>query len=121
MTTLSLERDQMERKIISVSKKRQITIPLPFYKQLDLGNEVECYLEDGAIIIRPLQNNNMEFSVEILKDLVAQGLSGTQLVEQFELESKGIQRAVSSLIEEADQIAAGEKKSASFDEIFGAE
>lgn len=118
MSTISLERDQMERKIISVSQKRQITLPLPFYKHLDLGSEVECSLEDGAIVIRPLQNNNMEFSVEILKDLVSQGLSGQELVKQFEKESKGIRKAVTTLIEEADAIASGEKSSASFDDIF---
>lgn len=121
MNTISINSHQIERKIISVSKKRQITLPLPFYNQLELGNEVECFLEDGAIVIRPLQNNNMEFSVEILKDLVSQGLSGDQLIEQFEKESKSIKKAVSSLVEEADQIAAGEKDSASYDDVFGDE
>lgn len=46
----------MNRKIISVSKKRQITIPIEFYKHLNMGDKVECSLEDGAIVIRPLVN-----------------------------------------------------------------
>ena len=62
-----VERDIMDRKIISVSKKRQITIPLQFYKHLGLGNEVECFLEDGRIVIQPLHREPSEFSVEILK------------------------------------------------------
>lgn len=111
----------LERKIISVSKKRQITIPLQFYKHLDLGNEVECSLEDGKIIIQPLNREPNEFSVEILKDLVSQGYSGDELIKQFESQSINIKKAVTNMLEEADSIAAGEKKSASFNDIFGSE
>jgi bifunctional DNA-binding transcriptional regulator/antitoxin component of YhaV-PrlF toxin-antitoxin module len=74
----AMERDVMNRKIISVSKKRQITIPLQFYKHLNLDNEVECSLEDGKIIIKPLHREAAEFSVEILKDLISQGYSGEE-------------------------------------------
>lgn len=118
MSTIAMERDIMDRKIISVSKKRQITIPLQFYKHLDLENEVECSLEDGAVVIRPLHREATEFSVEILKDLVAQGYSGDELVKQFERQSKNIKSAITNMLEEADAIAAGEKSSASFDDIF---
>jgi len=111
----------MNRKIISVSKKRQITIPLQFYKHLNLGSEVECSLEDGAIVIRPLYREPSEFSVEILKDLVSQGYSGDELIKQFEIQSKNIRKAISNMLEEADAIAAGEKKAATFDDIFGPE
>ncbi|OWZ83220.1 AbrB/MazE/SpoVT family DNA-binding domain-containing protein [Natranaerobius trueperi] len=121
MSAISMERDQMDRKIISVSKKRQITIPLEFYKHLDLDNEVECTLEDGAIVIRPLNRDSSEFSVEILKDLVSQGYSGDELIRQFEAQNKNIQKAVTNMLEEADAIADGEKKSASFEDIFGSE
>lgn len=114
-------RDIMDRKIISVSRKRQITIPLQFYKHLDLGNEVECLLEDGKIIIQPLHRGPSEFSVEILKDLVSQGYSGDELIEQFETQNKNIKKAVTNMLKEADTIAAGEKPAATFDEIFGSE
>ena len=113
------ERDIVNRKIISVSKKRQITIPLQFYKHLGLGNQVECSLEDGKIIIQPLHREPSEFSVEILKDLVSQGFSGNELVKQFETKSKDIKKAVTNILEEADAIAAGEKEAANFDDIFG--
>ncbi|MDD2585178.1 MAG: AbrB/MazE/SpoVT family DNA-binding domain-containing protein [Syntrophomonadaceae bacterium] len=111
----------MNSKIISVSKKRQITIPLKFYKHLGLESEVECSLEDGAIVIRPLHRDAGEFSVEILKDLVSQGYSGDELVKHFETQSKNIKNAVSSMLEEADEIVAGEKSAANFDDIFGSE
>jgi len=116
-----MEGDIMNCKIISVSRKLQITIPLQFYKHLDLGSEVECSLEDGKIVIRPLHREPSEFSVEILKDLVSQGYSGDELVKQFETQSKNIKRAVANILEEADAIAAGERSAANFDDIFGSE
>lgn len=111
----------MERKIISVSKKRQITIPLKFYKHLDLDNEVECTLEDGAIVIRPLQRESNEFSIEILKDLVAQGYSGDDLIKQFKKQSKNIKKAVTNMLEEVDAIASGEIASETFEDVFNSE
>ena len=116
-----LGRDIADRKIISVSRKRQITIPLQFYNQLDLGSEVESLLEDGTIIIQPLLRESNGFSVEILRDLVSQGYSGDELVKQFETQSKNIKWAVTNILEEADTIAAGEKPAASFEEIFDSE
>lgn len=41
----------MERKIINVTGKRQITIPLKFYNMLGMGKEIECELADNAIIL----------------------------------------------------------------------
>ena len=100
MPANAMERDVMNRKIISVSKKRQITIPLQFYKHLNLDNEVECSLEDGKIIIKPLHREATEFSVEILKDLISQGYSGEELVTQFEIQSKNIKKAIAVMLEE---------------------
>lgn len=121
MPNTAREDDFMNNKIISVSKKRQITIPLDFYNRLNLGKEVECSLEDDKIIIQPLRRDTSEFSVEILKDLVAQGYSGDELVEKFEKQSKDIKGAVTNIREEADAIAAGEKPAANLDDVFGSE
>ncbi len=121
MPTDILERDIMSRKIINVSKKRQITIPLQFYKHLALGSEVECLLENGRIIIQPLHRGPSEFSVEILKDLVSKGYSGDELIQQFETQSKNIKIAVANMLGEADAIAAGKKPAVSFEELFGSE
>jgi bifunctional DNA-binding transcriptional regulator/antitoxin component of YhaV-PrlF toxin-antitoxin module len=116
-----MEHGQAERKIISVSQKRQITIPLKFYKQLRLENEVECAVQDGALVIRPFNESHSEFSVEILKDLVSQGYSGEELVRRFEAESKQVRNAIGIMLEEAEQIASGEKPSATLEDVFGTE
>lgn len=112
----------MNRKIIRVSKKRQITIPIQFYEHLGLKNEVECSLEDDAIVIRPIQKKpTTDFSIEILKDLINKGFSGDELIKQFEKQSINTKMALIKILEEADAIAAGEKKSTTFDEIFVSE
>ena len=121
MNTNVVKQSTMDRKIISVSKKRQITIPLKYFKQLGLDHEVECTLEDGALVIRPLQRDAGEFSVEILKDLVAQGYTGDDLIKEFEIQRQNIKKAVSKMLKEADSIASGETAAESFDDVFGSE
>ena len=121
MATRISDEDVKGRKIISVSSKRQITIPLQFYRQLDLGSEIECLLEDGRIILQPLHRYPSEFSLEILKDLLAQGYAGDALLEQFEKQSQAIKKAASQMLDQADAMAAGKLPSASFDEVFGSE
>jgi bifunctional DNA-binding transcriptional regulator/antitoxin component of YhaV-PrlF toxin-antitoxin module len=115
------ERDPVDRKIINVSRKRQITIPLKFYRKIGLGSEVECFLKDDAIVIRPVYRDSGEFSVEILKDLIARGYAGDELVKEFEEQNKNIKHAVGNLLEEADAIASGSKKAAKFDDLFSEE
>lgn len=119
MATIVTERDYMKSRVIRVSRKRQITIPLEFFKKLSLSDEVECSLEDGAIVIRPLRRQQDEFSIEILKDLVSRGFSGDELVRQFEIERTNVKSAVQNMLKEADRIADGSMPSAKFGDIFG--
>ena len=109
----------MDRKIINVTGKRQITIPLRFYEKLRFGKEVECFLADNAIVLRPLSTNENNFTMEILKDLVSQGYSGDKLLEKFAEQQANIKKAINILIDEADEIAAGNRKSVTTKDIFG--
>ena len=116
-----MERGLLERKIINVTGKRQVTIPLKFYERLHLGKEVECFLTSDSIVIRPLSASNDNFTMEILKDLVSQGYGGDELIEKFAEQRDNIQRAIGTLIDEADEIAAGKRKGATTEDIFGEE
>ena len=109
----------MERKIINVTGKRQVTIPLKFYERLSFGKEVECFLTDDSIVLRPLSHSDDGFTMEILKDLVSQGLSGDELLTRFAEERSNIKKAIGLLIDEADEIAAGKRKGATTKDIFG--
>lgn len=122
MPSSAVRSNSMERKIISVSGKRQITIPQKYFEALGFSNEAECILQNNAIVIRPIrENTGSEFSEHILADLIAQGLSGQQLLAKFKEMSKKIAPAMDKLISEADSIAKGEKKGATMADIFGAE
>lgn len=108
-------------RIIRVSGKRQITIPLKYFRSLGINDQVECSLEDGALVIRPFSHASSEFSVEILKDLVAQGFKGDELISEFTEQSKRINQAIHTLLEEADDIASGQHQSAGMADVFGAQ
>ena len=111
----------MERKIINITGKRQVTIPLKFYERLHFGKEVECYLTDDAVVLRPLSNSDDSFTMEILKDLISQGYNGNELLAKFAEQRMNIRKAVGLLIHEADEIAAGKQKGATTKDIFGEE
>ena len=116
-----MENPVMERKIISVTGKRQVTIPLKFYEKLRFGKEVECFLTNDAIVLRPFSNSDDGFIMEILKDLISQGYSGNELLTRFAEQRENIKKAVGILIDEADEIAGGKRKGATTKDIFGEE
>lgn len=112
----------MEHKIISISAKRQITIPQKYFEALGFHNEAECILQDNAIVIRPIRDNTgSEFSEQILADLIAQGFSGQELLVKFKEMSAKVSLAMNRLTNEADSIAKGDKKGAVMADIFEAE
>jgi len=94
------------RKRISVSQKRQITIPIEFYNNLGIKNEVDCFVQNNQIIIRPAQDRG-EFDEQILADLISQGFSGDELLSKFKEARRNIRPAIESLLYEAQQVAEG--------------
>jgi len=80
-TTINSGKD---RKIINITGKRQITIPLRFYEKLNFGKEIECILTDDSIIIKPLKSADDAATRELLQSLVAKGYSGYELLAKFD-------------------------------------
>jgi bifunctional DNA-binding transcriptional regulator/antitoxin component of YhaV-PrlF toxin-antitoxin module len=119
ITMYSTKNTLMERKIINVTGKRQVTIPLKFYEKLRFGKEVECFLTDDAVVLRPLTAPDDSFTMEILKDLVSQGYSGDELITKFAEQRVNIKKAIGVLINEADEIYEGKRKGATTKDIFG--
>jgi len=117
----NMENAVMDRKIISVTGKRQITIPLKFYEKLRFGKEVECFLTADAVVLRPLTAPDDSFTMEILKDLISQGYGGDELLTKFAEQRAKIKKAISVLIDEADEIAEGKRLGATTKDIFGEE
>jgi bifunctional DNA-binding transcriptional regulator/antitoxin component of YhaV-PrlF toxin-antitoxin module len=104
--TALMERVNLQKKRISVSPKRQITIPLQFYNQLGIDSEVECFIKDDALVIKPVHEIDQTFAAEILDDLVEQGYQGKELVAKFKEATGRFRKAVEKMIEEADELAA---------------
>ncbi len=92
----------MRRKRIAVSQKRQITIPIEFYNEIGIESEVECFVRDNAIVIRPVRDDGGAFAEEILGDLIARGFSGDALLEKFKETRRQIRPAIEKLIAEAE-------------------
>lgn len=93
-----------EVKQINVSEKRQITIPKRFYDVLGMSQEVICELRDNEIVLRSIPQPE-DFSEEILKDLVEQGFSGNDLIQEFQKLKSQIRPAVEKMIEESSHAA----------------
>ncbi|MGG5252245.1 AbrB/MazE/SpoVT family DNA-binding domain-containing protein [Neobacillus sp. SM06] len=88
------------RRRVKVSSQRQITIPKDFYNALTLSDEVLVEFTGKEIIIRPAEYEIVDFSEDILKDLVHQGYSGEELIQQFSRIKSEIPNALDRLKKE---------------------
>lgn len=112
----------MDKKIINISSKRQITIPQKFYEALHFTNEAECVVRGNELVIRPARNNSGgEFAENILEELVSEGFSGKELIKEFKKRQSKIRPAVEALINEADTAASGNGMYYSYSDVFGSE
>lgn len=120
-TMLQMGVNPMVKKRIKVSRKRQITIPIEFFDLVGIGEEVECYVQNNAIIIHPVRQDMGEFDEEILADLISQGLSGKELLTRFKETRRQVRPAVEQLLHEAELAAEGKAAFATYEDIFGTE
>jgi len=121
-STEATARTKPERKIISVSVKRQLTIPQKYFDALGFSDEAECILHKGGLLVRPIRNNESgEFSELILADLISQGYEGAVLLEKFKEYSKAVRPAVESIIQEAEEYVRSGNGEIARDELFGSE
>ena len=116
----SATKGKIERKVISISLKRQLTIPQKYYNALGFDNEAECVLQEEGLLIRPIRSTGGgEFSEQILSDLIKQGYEGQALLERFKEQSRTIRPAVQKLLEEADAFAKSGEGRIPMEELFG--
>lgn len=112
----------MDRKILSISSKRQITIPQKFFSMLGFSDEAECVVRGNELVIRPArQNGGGEFAEHILADLIKEGLSGDELLKAFKLKQAQVRPAVEAMISEAYEVANGNGEYSTYNDIFDAE
>jgi len=103
---MPIERGNWEPRVIKISRKRQITIPAEVYEGAGFADyALASWTEDG-LTIQPINVNDEDSSVAILRSLLAQGFDGEELVNEFEkIRSKVVlfDRKVDEAIEDVEQ------------------
>ena len=112
----------MEIKKLSISSKRQITIPQKFFTMLGFSTEAECTVRGNELVIRPARaSTGGEFAEQILADLIAQGYSGNELLEHFKKAQGQRRPAVEEMLVEAGQAASSKSGHITYEDVFGME
>lgn len=112
----------MERKILSISSKRQITIPQKYYQTLGFGDEAECVVQGDELVIRPVKRAaGGEFAEQILSDLIRDGYSGEALLAEFKKRQAQVRPAAEAMLANAEEIAKGTATYETYEDIFGTE
>lgn len=122
MGTTTINKNNIEQKRVTITSKRQFTIPQKFYTELGFDKEADCILGEGMLIIKPASvYSGGEFDEQILEELVAEGYSGKQLLKEFKARRAKIRPAVEALLEEAKKAVLGQGKYSTYEDIFGSE
>ncbi len=120
--TMTKRRASMEVKKLSISAKRQITIPQKFFTMLGFDTEAECTVRGNELVIRPARTNTGgEFAEQILTGLIAEGYSGNDLLERFKKAQEQVRPAVEAMLVDAEQVASSESGYISYVDVFGTE
>lgn len=110
------------KKIVSISAKRQITIPQKFFSLLGFSDEAECVLRGNELVLRPAKTlSGGEFAEQILAELIAEGHSGDELLREFKNRQAAVRPAVEEMLSDAEKAAHGETAFSTYDDIFGKE
>lgn len=88
---------QMKR--VSVSSKRQISIPKEFYDDLHIKDEIIMEKVHNNLVIRPAgYDNHEDFTEDILRDLIAEGYPKEELVAKLRERKQQMQPALERLM-----------------------
>lgn len=111
-----------EQKRVTITSKRQFTIPQRFFSELGFEREAICTMGEGMLIIQPATHvSGGEFAEQILADLLAEGYAGDELLAEFKLRQSKVRPAVEELLEQAKEVANGRGEYSTYDDIFGSE
>ncbi len=104
-----MENRDSDYKIISVTSKRQVTIPKKYFDTMQIGEQVKCYIDGKRLVIETAHADEFwDFSTDVLRELVAEGYSGEDLLREFDSRKMKVTRALEQMAKEArDDLAAG--------------
>ena len=108
-----------ERKRVTITSKRQFTIPQKFYSALGFDRDAICTLGDGFLIIEPVSRvTDGEYATQILAELIAEGYSGQELLAEFKTRQARIRPAVEAMLESARMVAEGKGEYLKYEDVF---
>ena len=87
---------------------------------MGFAGSAECIAKDGGIFIKPLHEDadTVDFSAEILADLIDQGYTGKELLHKFVETKKKIRPAVEKMIKDAETVIYDESSKCSLENTF---
>lgn len=91
-----------EPQIIKISSKRQITIPAKAYAEGGFKDYALCTWTDEGVVIQPLDVDDEDVTVDILRYLIEQGCEGEDLIARYK-EMKGKVVSVKDKLDEAER------------------
>ena len=111
-----------EQKRVTITSKRQFTIPQKFFNELGFEREAICTMGEGMLIIQPVANEQgSDFAEQILADLIKEGFVGDKLLAEFKTRQSKVRPAIERLLEQAKEAANGRGEYSTYDDIFAAE
>ena len=121
MELIKMEKMSVKPKRISVSEKRQITIPMEYYKALGIENEVECIMKNNCIVIRAVKQDDNEISERILQDIIKEGYKQEDILKEFRKRKAKVRPAIEQKMLEADKVAEEEENYTVLEDLFSEE
>ncbi|MED0709336.1 AbrB/MazE/SpoVT family DNA-binding domain-containing protein [Aneurinibacillus aneurinilyticus] len=112
-----------EYREITLTSKRQITLPKSFCDRLDIeGRRFEAYLTDDGIYLRPVSSKNNSVYDEDVKGIIRQvmdeGYDGDEMVEEAAFRIGEYQKMMNRRIQEFENDLRGDSVSDETEETY---
>lgn len=97
---------------IKISSKRQITIPAKAYEEAGFKDYALCTWSDKGMFLQPLDVEDEDVTIDILRYLINEGYEGEDLIAQHKAMKKKVVSVKDKLDEAERDIAEGRVGSA---------
>ena len=97
---------------IKISSKRQIAIPAKAYEEAGFKDYALCTWTDKGIFLQPLDVEDEDVTIDILRYLINEGYEGEDLIAQYKAMKKKVVSVKDKLDEAERDIAEGRVGSA---------
>ena len=97
---------------IKISSKRQITVPAKAYEEAGFKDYALCTWTDKGMFLQPLDVEDEDVTIDILRYLINEGYEGEDLIAQYKAMKKKVVSVKDKLDEAERDIAEGRVGSA---------